>query len=126
MYRLHAYFEDKESCSCGCGGDHDHIELDDDDFESAQVTLVDPETNEEFVFNIYDEFELDGEIYLVMLTDESSLKEDEEPEAIFMRVVTGEDDSEDLVSLDEEEFEKARAEYERLLEEAGELEDDEE
>ena len=91
--------------------DHDHLNE-----EVALVTMVDQETGEEFEFEIADEFDFDGELYLVLLTT------DEDPEAVFVRVVTQEDGTEALESLSDEEFDRVSDEYERLCE----LEEEEE
>ncbi len=85
---------------------HEH-ELDED---VALVTMVDQETGEEFEFEIADEFDFEGEIYLVLLTT------DEDPEAVFVRVVTQEDGTEALESLSDEEFDRVAEEYDRLCE----------
>ena len=100
------------------GHDHDHDHAED----VALVTMVDQETGEEFEFEIADEFDFDGELYLVLLTT------DEDPEAVFVRVVTQEDGTEALESLSDEDFDRVSDEYERLCEleeEEGEEEEDE-
>lgn len=101
------------------GHDHDHDHAED----VALVTMVDQETGEEFEFEIADEFDFDGELYLVLLTT------DEDPEAVFVRVVTQEDGTEALESLSDEDFDRVSDEYERLCEleeEEGDEEDEEE
>lgn len=107
--------EHSGGCGCGCGHDHQA----EGEEAGALVTLVDPETNEEFLFEVFDEFDVEDEVYLVLLTAEESLKEGEEPEAVFMRVVSQEDGTEELESLEDEEFEKVRKAYEQILEEAA-------
>lgn len=98
------------------GHDHDHDHAED----VALVTMVDQETGEEFEFEIADEFDFDGELYLVLLTT------DEDPEAVFVRVVTQEDGTEALESLSDEDFDRVSDEYERLCELEEEEDEDEE
>ena len=98
------------------GHDHDHDHAED----VALVTMVDQETGEEFEFEIADEFDFDGELYLVLLTT------DEDPEAVFVRVVTQEDGTEALESLSDEDFDRVSDEYERLCELEEEEEDEDE
>ena len=88
--------------------------------ELALVTMVDQETGEEFEFEIADEFDFDGEIYLVLLTT------DEDPEAVFVRVVTQEDGTEALESLSDDEFDRVAEEYDRLCELEDEAYEDDE
>lgn len=97
--------------------------------DDIKVTLVDPETNEEFVFSICDEFDFEGETYLVLASEAEEGSEDGETEytdAVFMRVVTGADGDEDLVSLEDDEFDKVSAYYEELLEESADEDEDDE
>ena len=95
--------------------DHDH---DDDhgeeglDFsDAATVTMVDEETGEEFEFYIVDDFDFEGEVFCVLVTID-----EEEPEAVFVRVMTMEDGTEGFTTLEEDEFERVAEEYERLCE----------
>lgn len=100
--------------------DHDHDHHHHDDEEPAVITMVDEETNEEFEFVIADDFEFEGEVYCVLVTQE------DDPEAVIVRVVTLDDGSEGFQSLDDEEFDRVAAEYDRLVDEANFDEDDEE
>lgn len=100
--------------------DHDHHHHHHDDEEPAVITMVDEETNEEFEFIIADDFEFEGEVYCVLVT------QDEDPEAVIVRVVTLDDGSEGFQSLDDEEFDRVAAEYDRLVDEANFDDEDEE
>ena len=102
------------ACSCDHDHDHDHNHEHDHDeeFGSATVTMVDQETGEEFTFEMVDSLELDGETYCLLATVS------DEPEAIFVRVVTLEDGTEGLLSLEEDEFDRVAEAYDRLLEES--------
>ena len=100
--------------------DHHHHHDDDEDGEPVVITMIDEETNEEFEFVIADDFEFEGEVYCVLVTQE------DDPEAVIVRVVTLEDGTEGFQSLDEEEFDRVAAEYDRLVDEAEEDEDGEE
>lgn len=104
------------------GHDHDHHDHGEEglDFsDAATVTMVDEETGEEFEFYIVDDFDFEGEVFCVLVT-----VDEEEPEAVFVRVVTMEDGTEGFTTLEEDEFERVAEEYERLCElEADEYED---
>ena len=100
--------------------DHDHHHHHHDDEEPAVITMVDEETNDEFEFIIADDFEFEGEVYCVLVT------QDEDPEAVIVRVVTLDDGSEGFQSLDDEEFDRVAAEYDRLVDEANFDDEDEE
>lgn len=100
--------------------DHDHHHHHHEDEEPAVITMVDEETNEEFEFIIADDFEFEGEVYCVLVT------QDEDPEAVIVRVVTLDDGSEGFQSLDDEEFDRVAAEYDRLVDEANFDDEDEE
>lgn len=93
--------------------DHDHDHDHDEELESVVITMVDEETNEEYEFVIADDFEFEGEVYCVLVTQE------DDPEAVIVRVVTMEDGTEGFQSLDDDEFDRVAAEYDRLVEEAG-------
>lgn len=88
------------------------------DFEDSKITMVDENTGEEFEFIIADDFDFDGEVYCVLITT------DEEPEAVFVKVTEMEDGTEGFMSLDEDEFDKVSAEYDRLCAEDFEDDDD--
>jgi|LSQX01.2.fsa_nt_gb hypothetical protein len=103
-------------CAGGCSGcDHDH----DQDFGTSTIVMTDAETGEEFVFELVDDFVYQDEHYCVLVT-----VEEDEPEMVITRVVTMDDGSEGLVSLDDSEYDLVYTEYERLCEEYDEEEDD--
>ena len=119
---FNTYESDLEASSCthgdcaNCGHDHDH---DHDTDGSALITMVDEETGEEYTFEMVDSIEMDGETYCLLATV------DEEPEAVFVKVVTDEDGSESLMSLDDDEFDRVAAAYESVLDEEFDDDDDE-
>lgn len=76
--------------------------------EQDFVTMVDEETGEEFQFAIVDDFEFENNIYCVLLTN------DEEPEALIVRLVEDEE-GEHFMSLEEEEYERVFAFYDSIL-----------
>ncbi len=125
-------FEDDEK-TCGCG--HDHEEKDSENCDcgcgcgeegemgDSVITMTDTETGEEYQFVIADDFAFEDEHYCVLVT----MDEEAEPEMIITRVVTMEDGTEGLMSLDDSEYDRVYAEYERICEEdTDEDEDDEE
>jgi hypothetical protein len=119
--------EDKNNCKCG----HDHDEAVDDACgcgcdcgcdESGEsiITMTDTETGEEYSFVIADDFSFEDEHYCVLVT----MDDESEPEMIITRVVTMEDGTEGLMSLDESEYERVYAEYERICEEETDEDED--
>lgn len=120
MIHKNFFFFSDEACDCGCScgcSDHDHDHHDEELGESI-VTMVDEETGEEYQFTIVDDFDFEGEMYCVLLTRE------EEPEALIVKVVSDDEDNDYFMSLEDEEYDRVAAEYERILEET-EFEDDE-
>ncbi len=79
-----------------------------DDLESSTVILEDSETGEEFTFYMLDDFEFENEIYAFMLNVE------EEPEAIFAKVINEADGSMNFQSITGEEFDRVSAYFESL------------
>lgn len=79
-----------------------------DDLESSTVILEDTETGEEFTFYMLDDFEFENEIYAFLLNIE------EEPEAIFAKVVNEADGSMNFQSITGEEFDRVSAYFESL------------
>ncbi len=79
-----------------------------DDLESSTVILEDTETGEEFTFYMLDDFEFENEIYAFLLNIE------EEPEAIFAKVVNEADGSMNFQSITGEEFDRVSAYFENL------------
>ncbi len=103
------------------GPDCDHedgveldLDYDEDDVESEIITMVDEETGEEFRFMIADDFEFEEQVYCVLVTLE------EDPQAVIVRIIELEDGSEGFESLEDSEFDRVSAEYDRLCEEAAE------
>ncbi len=121
--KLHTHGPDDEACDCGadgadccgCGHDHDHDHGED---SSALITMVDEETGEEYTFEMVDSIEFEGETYCLLATV------DEEPEAVFVKVVTADDGSESLMSLDDDEFDRVAAAYDSMIDDEDD-EDDE-
>lgn len=121
------YDEDKNTCNC----DHDHDEKDldncgcdcdcgDDEIGDSIITMTDTETGEEYSFVIADDFAFGDEHYCVLVT----MDDEAEPEMIITRVVTMEDGSEGLMSLDDSEYDRVYAEYERICEEETDEDED--
>lgn len=108
--------DDSDDCDCGCGHDHD----DEDTNGETTITMTDAEGNE-YEFMLYDEIEYKDDTYLLLIT-----LDEEEPELVIVKVVPGEDGNDALMSVDEEEYDKVFAEYERICEEEEENEDDSE
>ncbi|MCK9252109.1 MAG: DUF1292 domain-containing protein [Clostridiaceae bacterium] len=110
---------EQDGCSCGCDCGHDH------DHGSGVITMTDTETGEEYSFVLADDFVYQDEHYCVLITAD---EDEEEPEMVITRVVTMDDGTEGLMSLDDDEYDRVYAEYERLCEEdeEDEEEDDEE
>ncbi len=111
--------KEQDGCSCGCDCGHDH------DHGSGVITMTDTETGEEYSFVLADDFVYQDEHYCVLITAD---EDEEEPEMVITRVVTMDDGTEGLMSLDDDEYDRVYAEYERLCEEdeEDEEEDDEE
>jgi len=98
--------EESCGCDCGCGcGDQDAS-------GEGVITMTDTETGEEYTFIIADDFSIEDEHYCVLVT-----MDEKDPELVITKVVTLEDGSEGLMSLDDEEYDRVYAEYERLCEE---------
>lgn len=121
--------DDKEakdcSCDCGCDGDCDCDESDDctgdqtDEMNGeTTITMTDAEGNE-YEFMLYDEIDYNDESYLLLITSD-----EEEPELVIVKVVPGEDGNDALMSVDEEEYDRVFAEYEKICEEEEDDEDD--
>lgn len=106
----------EESCSCCGGGDGE----DDENSGEGVITMTDTETGEEYTFIIADDFSIEDEHYCVLVTTD-----EKDPELVITKVVTLEDDSEGLMSLDDEEYDRVYAEYERLCEEDDDEDTDE-
>lgn len=125
-------FDDEEKACCcghdheekeheGCGCDCDCCGEEHEDGESV-ITMTDTETGEEYSFVIADDFAFEDEHYCVLVT----MEDEREPEMIITKVVTMEDGSEGLQSLDDAEYDRVYAEYERLCEEDTDEDEDSE
>ena len=110
---------DQDGCSCGCDCGHDH------DHGTGVITMTDTETGEEYSFVLADDFMFQDEHYCVLITAD---EDEEEPEMVITRVVTMDDGTEGLMSLDDDEYDRVYTESERLCEEdeEDEEEDDDE
>jgi hypothetical protein len=107
-----------ESCSCNCESCGDEEEM-----GGSIITMTDTETGEEYSFTLEDDFVFEDEHYCVLVSTDTA----KEPEMIIAKVVAMEDGSEGLMSLDDAEYDRVYAEYERICEEdTDEDEDDEE
>jgi hypothetical protein len=98
----------EENCSCGC----DCGSEDQETSGEGVITMTDTETGEEYTFIIADDFSIEDDQYCVLVT-----MDEKDPELVITKVVTLEDGSEGLMSLDDEEYDRVYAEYERLCEE---------
>jgi hypothetical protein len=107
--------DEMDSCGCGC----DCCGQDDESGESV-ITMTDTETGEEYQFSIADDFIFEDEHYCVLVT----MDDEEDPEMIITKVVTLEDGSEGLMSLDDAEYDRVYAEYERICEEETDEDED--
>lgn len=107
-----------------CHGEHEHEDVlniqdllpDEAEMDEYTIVMADEETGEEYTFFMADDFEMDGTVYMVLLSVE------DDPEAIFAKVVELEDGSEGFETLDDDEFERVADYYEELCAE-GELGD---
>jgi hypothetical protein len=106
----HEHDEATGNCSCGCDCD---ACSDDSMGSESTITMTDTETGEEYTFSLADDFVFEDEHYCVLVT----VDEDEDPEMIITKVVKLEDGSEGLMSLDDSEYDRVYAEYERICEE---------
>jgi hypothetical protein len=103
---------DRCGCGCGsCGGD--------EEFGESTITMTDTETGEEYSFNVADDFIFEDEHYCVLVT-----LDENDPEMIIAKVVPMEDGTEGLMSLDDAEYDRVYAEYERICEEETDEDED--
>ena len=114
-------------CDCGCDKECNCEDSDDCNCSSDQademngettITMTDADGNE-YEFMLYDEIDYNDESYLLLITSD-----EEEPELVIVKVVPGEDGNDALMSVDEEEYDRVFAEYERICEEEEDDEDD--
>jgi len=121
---------DEEKNTCNCGHEHEEAEVsscgcdcdccDDGGAGESVITMTDTETGEEYSFVIADDFAYEDEHYCVLVT----MDDESEPEMIITRVVTMEDGTEGLMSLDDSEYDRVYAEYERICEEETDEDED--
>ena len=106
---------DEGGCGDGCSGCGDHGSS-----GEGVITMTDTETGEEYTFIIADDFSIEDDHYCVLVT-----MDENDPELVITKVVTLEDGSEGLMSLDDEEYDRVYTEYERLCEEDDDEDTDE-
>ncbi len=124
------FYEEEEACCCGhdhdeekhegCGCDCGCCGEEENDQGDSIITMTDTETGEEYSFVIADDFAFEDEHYCVLVT----MDDETEPEMVITKVVTMEDGSEGLMSLDDAEYDRVYAEYERLCEEDSDEDED--
>ena len=87
-----------------------------DDEEMEYITVVDDD-GREHVFELFTVLEVDGKEYAVLYPVDED-EDDDEPEAIILRIETDEDGEETLVDIeDEEEWNRVVAAWEAILDE---------
>jgi uncharacterized protein YrzB (UPF0473 family) len=92
------------------------------DFEDEQtLVMVDEETGVEYTFEIVDHFSFNGEMYTVLVTEED---EDGEAVWVIVRLASDEDGELAFETLTEDEEDSVYEEYERILAEEIDDEDD--
>lgn len=127
------FYDDKDACGCGCGCGEEEKAIEacdcgcdcggeDNDQGDSIITMTDTETGEEYSFVIADDFAFEDEHYCVLVT----MDDETEPEMVITKVVTLEDGTEGLMSLDDSEYDRVYAEYERLCEEDTDEDEDSE
>ncbi len=97
----------EDDSACGCGHDHDH------DHEHTPMVTFENEDGTTEDFPVVDEFELDGETYILVMNED---------ETVTPLKVSGEDG--ELIFLSEEEFHSVSEAYAALAE-AEEAEEEE-
>ena len=125
------FYDDKDACGCGCGCGEEEKAIEacdcgcdcggeDNDQGDSIITMTDTETGEEYSFVIADDFAFEDEHYCVLVT----MDDETEPEMVITKVVTLEDGTEGLMSLDDSEYDRVYAEYERICEEETDEDED--
>jgi hypothetical protein len=104
-----------DNCDCGCDSCGDN-----EDFGESVITMTDTETGEEYNFTVADDFIFEEEHYCVLVT----MDDESDPEMVITKVVAMEDGSEGLMSLDDAEYDRIYAEYERICEEETDEDED--
>ena len=80
-----------------------------DDLEQYTIAMEDAETGEEYTFYMVDNFEYNEEIYAVLVSV------DNEPEAVFAKVVNDEDGTMNFMTIVDEEYNDVASYYEDLV-----------
>ena len=89
--------------------------------ESAEVVLVD-EDGMEHTFVMLDIIEVDGKQYAILQPEDDDLEDEEEPEAIILKIEKGDDDDEILVDIeDDDEWEKVADAWQDIVDSEGDL-----
>ena len=129
--------KDQEPISCGCGhhheegeaccGSHHHEEeWEEIDEEDMVVLTLDDDTELECV--ILEIFPLDEKSYIALLpVSEEEQAEEEEPRVLLYEYIEGEDEEDINLSMieSEEEFERVAEEFNRLMDEEEQFEEEE-
>lgn len=97
--------------------DNEEMDIDNEDFLSEEdfeeiVTVVDEETGESFDFYVACNFDFEEELYYVLVS-----LDDSEPVALFAKRVSLENGELGFETVDEENFPRIAAEYNRLCDE---------
>lgn len=99
---------EKEKCGCGCGHDHNH---DHEEADFITLEFEDEETGkvEEIECEIMGTFECDGKEYIALLPDDGS-------DDVFIYGYKELGEEFEIVDIEsDEEFEKAVAEFDKLM-----------
>ena len=91
-----------------------------DILENENVVLVD-EDGEEHTFTMLDVIEVDGNEYAILQPVDEDMDDDEEPEAVILKIETDEKGEEILTDIEnDEEWEKVADAWQDAMEEEGE------
>ncbi|HHV42493.1 MAG TPA: DUF1292 domain-containing protein [Clostridiaceae bacterium] len=94
--------------------------------ESSVVVMEDTETGEEYTFEMVDQFEFEDDMYCVLLTMTDDEDDENFGEWVITRVVEEDGGEISLMSLDEDEVDRIYDEYDRLLDEYAEIDEEDE
>ena len=90
-----------------------------DEDEAEYITVVDDDGHEH-VFELFTVLEVDGKEYAVLYPYSEEEVDDEDDEAIILRIEVDEDGEESLADIDDEaEWERVVAAWEALIDEDG-------
>lgn len=115
------FWDAEKGCGCGEGEDCTHEHSEELFDENSMIEIVDPESGETYQFYYADEFELDGENYCVLVTDD-----EENPEYVIGRLVEDESGESFVETLGEGEDDAVYDAYEAILAEEFDEDEDEE